>query len=253
MSSPIWTECGGKRNRVLYEGRPWRVVEAQHRISPRRLVDTDEEQAILEELLDRTKPPVPADCEGLHYLLFSPFRYPPLRRGSRFGTRHERSIFYGSEKLSTAMAEVAYYRLLFLEGTAAPLEPLVVDLSAFRVSVRTEEAIDLRAPPFDAWEEEISSPVSYAISQPLGRAMRADGIELARFRSARDPVGGTNLAIFSPTCFVRKRPTVPETWLCVATRREVECSRRSYFERQSLRFPREVFEVEGRLPAPAVE
>jgi len=252
MSSPIWTQCGGRRNRVPYEGSAWRVVEAQHRISTRRLVDSDEEQALLEELIEGTKPPVPPDCRGLHYLLFTPFRHPPLHRGSRFGTRQERSIFYASERISTALAEVAYYRLLFLEGTAAPLELLVVELSAFQARLATADAVDLRAPPFDAWEAEISSPVSYAASQPLGSAMRAEGIELARFRSARDPEGGTNLAVFSPACFARKRPTVPESWLSVATRRSVECRRLDYFERRSFRFLREAFEVDGRLPAPAL-
>ncbi len=253
MSPSIWTRCGGRRNRIAFEGKGWRVVEAQHRISTRRLVDTDEEQAVLEELIDRSKPPVPPDCAGLHYLLATPFRHPPLTRGSRFGARHERSIFYASIALSTAFAEVAYYRLLFLEGTRAAIEPVVVDLSAFQVQLRTEVAIDLTRPPFDAWEAEISDPLSYRTSQRLGAEMRQDGIELAVYRSARDPEKGDNLAVFSPTCFARRKPSVPQTWLSVATREAVEVSRRDYFERQSYRFPRTVFEIDGRLPAPALE
>lgn len=229
------------------------MVEAQHRISTRRLVDSDEEQALLEALIDRSKPPLPADCAGLHYLLATPFRHPPLRRGSRFGSRTERSLFYASRELSTALAEVAYYRLLFLEGTRAPLEPVVVDLSAFQASLRTEAGVDLTRPPFDAWEAEISSPLSYRSSQQLGREMRGEGIELALFRSARDPKKGDNLAVFSPGCFARKRPTVPETWLSVTTREGVECSRRDYFERRSFHFPRAAFEVDGRLPRPALD
>lgn len=253
MSSPIWTQCGGRRNRVPYEGSAWRVVEAQHRISTRRLVDSDEEQALLEELSEGTKPPVPPDCRGLHYLLFTPFRHPPLHRGSRFGTRAERSLFYASRKLETALAEVAYYRLLFLEGTRAAIVPVVVDLSAFQVRLGTEAAVDLTRPPFDAWEAEISSPVSYRRSQALGREMREDGVELAIFRSARDPKKGDNLAVFRPSCFQQKRPTVPETWLSVTTREGVEFSRRDYFERRSHRFSREVFVVDGGLPSPALD
>lgn len=252
MSQAIWTRCGGRRNSLPFEGNAWRVVEAQHRISTRRLVDSDEEQAILEAMIDRAKTPLPPDCEGLHFLLSTPFRHPPLRNGSRFGTRLERSIWYGSEKLATALAEVAYYRLLFLEGTVASIDPIVVDLSAFRASLRTGEGVHLARPPFDPWEAEISSPSSYRTSQPLGAAMRGDGIELALFRSARDPGAGINLALFSPLGFARKRPSVPETWLSVTTRQGVECSRRDYFERRSLRFPREVFEVDGALPAPSV-
>jgi hypothetical protein len=45
----------------------------------------------------------------------------PGPRCTRFGSRSERGLWYGSERLPTAFAEVAYYRILVLEGTAAPL------------------------------------------------------------------------------------------------------------------------------------
>ena len=56
-------------------GRCWRVVEAQHVVSTLKLVDTLAEQALLEDLLEETKPPVPPECRHLHYLLATPFRY----------------------------------------------------------------------------------------------------------------------------------------------------------------------------------
>ena len=40
----------------------------------RRLLDEFDEQALLEELLDESKPPVPSECRHLHYLLSTPFR-----------------------------------------------------------------------------------------------------------------------------------------------------------------------------------
>ena len=83
------------------------MVEAQHRISTRKLVDSDREQAVLEQLLESAKPPVPPASNLLHYLLFTPFRYPPLPNGSRFGTRWDRGIWYGAETLATAFAEVS--------------------------------------------------------------------------------------------------------------------------------------------------
>src|SRR3954470_4873943 len=135
MSSSIWMQCGGASNARALETEPWRVVEAQHQVSTRKLVESDEEQRLLEELIDAAKPPERTRSR-LHYLLFTPFRYPPLRHGSRFGTRHEPGIWYGSESLHTAFAEVAYYRLLFLEGTRARLEPLETTLTAFSVNVR---------------------------------------------------------------------------------------------------------------------
>ena len=50
----------------------------------------------------------------------------------------------------------------------------------------------------------------------------------------------------------RKRPTVPQTWSCVATRAAVEVTKKDFFARPSLRFPRAEFEVDGKLPSPAV-
>src|SRR5512140_435060 len=125
MSASIWTRCAGRTELRRLVAEPWRTVEAQHVVSTRALVDSLEEQALLEQLLDDAKPPVPPGPEfaGLHYLLATPFRYPPLAWGSRFGRRHERGIWYGSESCETALAELSYYRLLFFEGTKAKLLP----------------------------------------------------------------------------------------------------------------------------------
>src|SRR5580765_7882915 len=147
MSSNIWTRCAGDSEIRSLRRSPWRAVEAQHQVSTRKLVDSLEEQALLEELIDRAKPPH-AVREGLHYLLFTPFRYPPLRHGSRFGTRHERGIWYGSRTQATAFAEKAYYLLLFLEGTAAELAPLETDVSIFQAAYETARGVDLTRPPF---------------------------------------------------------------------------------------------------------
>lgn len=222
-------------------------------VSTRKLVDSDAEQQLLEELLETAKPPLPAGIDpGLHYLLTTPFRYPPLAYGSRFGTRAERGIWYGADTLPTAFAEAAYYRLLFLDGTRAELEPVLVDVSAFRVRVRTEQGFDLTREPFAACEEEISSPVSYAASQQLGRDLREAGVEAFRFRSARDAAGATNLAVMSPSAFAARRPEPPKTWYCVATKAAVELSQRDVFGHRAFRYPREQFLVDGELPAPAV-
>jgi len=259
VSPTTWTPSAVTAELRTLQGRPWRVVEAQHVVSTRKLVDTAAEQALLEELLERVKPPLPPEPEvrGLHYLLVTPFRYPPLRHGSRFGTRAERGIWYGADALPTALAEVAYYRLVFLAGTEADLEPILVDLSAFRVRVRTRAGVDLRRPPFAAHEAEVSSPVSYAASQALGRVLREAGVEAFRYRSARDVSGGAKVGLFTPAAFAAREPEPPETWYCVATRAAVELTRRALnrpnvAKGSTYRFPREVFEVEGAFPIPAV-
>ena len=65
-----WAEGERELVRVL-----WRGVEAQHRVATMKLVDTLEEQAELERLLEDSKPPLPRGTASLHYLLMTPFRY----------------------------------------------------------------------------------------------------------------------------------------------------------------------------------
>ena len=252
MSPTFWTRCGGRRSCTAWAGSPWRVVEGQHLVSTRRLVDDDGEQRELEELLESAKPRVPRDAAGrsLHYLLFTPFRHPPLRHGSRFGGRHEPSLWYGAEELPTALAEVAFYRFVFMSFTPELRMPLRLELSAFQAEVRTEVAVDLTAPPFDACTADLASKADYTFTQALGAEMRADGVEVIRYRSARLD-GGTNIALFTARAFARPDPTVPQTWHCVADRERIEFRRKSYFERDTHAFARAQFLVDGRLPAPA--
>ncbi len=252
MSSSIWMRCAGDSERRPLQLDSWRVVESQHQISTRKLVDTTAEQDLLETLLEAVKPPVGVGAR-LHYLLFTPFRYPPLRHGSRFGTRHDRGIWYGSLQQRTAFAEVAYYRLLFLEGTRAALGQVTSALTAFTVRMRTVCGIDLDTPPFDDHRPEIASPVSYAASQALGQAMREAGVELFRFPSARDANGGTNVGAFTPAVFHAAAPRQLQRWHCTATRDGVDVTRGDLARaRYTHRFERAQFMIDGRLPAPAL-
>lgn len=231
----------------------WRVVESQFITSTRKLVDSDGEQELLEEMLESVKPPIPSDprLSRLHFLLYTSFRHAPLPRGSRFGTRAERGIWYGALALPTAFAEVAYYRLLFLEGTKADLGTVTVELSGFQAAIRTRRGVDLTKPPFAPHASRISSKTSYATSQRLGRALRKSGVEVALYLSARDAGGGKNVALFEPA-FGRRTPSALSTWTCTATRRRVEISKKDVLHKQRYAFERAQFEVAGRLPAPAL-
>jgi len=255
MSQTIWTRCGGKSSCRRLSGRAWRVVEAQHVVSTRKLVDTLEEQELLEELIDRQKPPAPdaGEFDGLHPLLSTPFRYPPLRYGSRFGQRHERGIWYGSLSVPTALAEVAYYRLVFLDGTTANISP-VAELTAFNAGFASDVGADLTRAPFERFIPQISSPTEYHHAQELGSAMRSDRIEVFFYRSARDKSGGTNLGLFTPNGFNGRRPGRElATWVCYASRARVDFLRKNLISRRDkLSFPRSDFEVGGVIPAPAL-
>jgi hypothetical protein len=214
----IWMRCAGPLRVSPLKLAAWRVVEAQHKVSTRRLVDTLDEQAVLEDIVDEVKPRRPggAEFQGLHYLLSTPFRYPPLLRGSRFGSPSQRGIWYGAERVETSLAEKAYYQLLFLEGTKEVLKNLSCDWSAFAADIQTTSAIDLTVPPFDEFSSEISSPSSYAATQPLGSDMRAAGVVAFGFRSARCALGGKAFGLFTPA-FTELNPGPLQTWRCLVT------------------------------------
>jgi hypothetical protein len=255
MSRSIWTQCAAKFNFRTLNLDAWRVVESQHITSTRKLVDSDAEQELLEQLVDRVKPPTPTGDKftRLHYLLFTPFRHPPLRHGSRFGAKTEPGIWYGSRSLESSFAEVAYYRLLFLDGTTATIEPLIVELSAFTAAIASRRAADLTRLPFSVHAKSLTSKTSYVATQGLGREMRAAGVEAFLYSSARDAKHGVNIGLFVPA-FAKKAPKKVETWICTADRKKVELTEKGFLVGRARRFTfsRTEFEVRGVLPTPGV-
>jgi hypothetical protein len=231
------------------------VIEGQVQLSTRRLVDSAAEQDLLEQLLDDAKPALPREpaFAGLHPLLSTPFRYPPLRHGSRFGTRAERGLWYGAETVETAQAESAYYRRLFFAGSAAALLPNTITVTAFRASVATRQGIDLTRAPFDAFRERLSSRTAYAYAQQLGGEMRAAGITAFRYHSARCPRDGVCVGLITPAAFAARNPLRPaQSWLCTVTAQEdVEFRRQGVATVERVEFPRATFMVDGKLPHPA--
>lgn len=247
----LWTACGAQAPITPVSGALLRVVESQEQVATNRLVDNLGEQALLEELLESSKPPRPPGCERLHYLLATPFRYPPLRHGSRFGTRGQPSLFYGSVSLRTALAETAYYRLVFLSGMTVPPPGgrLTTQHTAFSVRYRTEQGMQLHRPPFEAYQDRLRNPAEYDETQALGAALREAGIMAIQYRSARDRLRGLNVALFEPGALASRRPGRLERWLCETRDEGVSFFRTGAGTR---RFDREEFLLDGKLPSPAI-
>ena len=126
-----------------YRRHVLRYVERQSLITTSELVDSQADQIRLEELLEASKPPL-GDAHGLHWLLRSPFRYPPLPHGSRFGARHERGIFYASETRTALEAEAAFYSFKFFQDMVEPPpSPIRRELTIIRVKLTTDHLVDL--------------------------------------------------------------------------------------------------------------
>lgn len=246
----IWQACRGTEQISALRGGLIRLVENQEQVATLQLVDTLEEQALLEALLETSKPPLLPGCESLHYLLKTPFRYPPLRWGSRFGGRHEPSLFYGARHLDTAMAETAYYRFLLWSGMviAPPSGRILSEHSSFEARYRVERGIRLQQPPFSEYRTLLADPVDYRATQALGQAMREAGVEAFEYPSARHT--GLNVALFTPRAFAEKRPRHLTPWLCETTATYVAFKQAQGSDRPHM-FRWDDYLVEGRLPQPA--
>lgn len=196
-----------------YAGTVWRLVEAQHRISTNRLAADIEDQALLEALVEAVKPVMPKAARGLHYLLATPFRYGHAK-ASRFRRANEKlGIFYASEHAPTAVAETAYWRLLFFSRSPGFVPPTtVVEHTAFTVPIAVDRTLDLTVAPFAERANQWSGPADYDTCQDFAARARAIDAQALRYGSARDPDQRANAALFDPQAFTASVPTFEQTW-----------------------------------------
>jgi hypothetical protein len=225
MSSPTWTPDALASDARPWRGCGWRLVEAQHRVSTLKLVDGLGEQALLEELLEATKPPLPVECRGLDDLLATPFRYdPPYPHGSRFRRAGRTAgVFYAAERPETAVAEMAIYRLLFFaESPATPWPDNAAEYTAFATAIASDRCLDLTAPPLDRDTPVWSDPIRYEACQALADQAREAGITLLRYTSVRDPEHGMALAVLACSAFTEPAPIERRTWRIRLSRHGVQ-------------------------------
>ncbi|MFP6848042.1 MAG: RES family NAD+ phosphorylase [Pseudomonas sp.] len=248
----IWQHCQGPAQIKPLRGRLVRLVESQAQVATLQLVDTLAEQALLEELLETSKPPLPLSAEPLHYLLKTPFRYPPLRWGSRFGSVHEPSLFYGALRIETAMAEAAYYRFLLWDGmsVAPPSGRILSEHCTFEARYQVERGVQLQRPPFNEYQAQLCHASAYQPCQALGASMRVEGVEAFEYRSARCPLKGNNVALFIPGALAEKRPRNLLSWLCETTSEYVAFKSAQVPDTPRV-FSLATYQQDGRLPRPA--
>ncbi|TLM78659.1 RES family NAD+ phosphorylase [Microbulbifer harenosus] len=244
-------------------GRLYRIIESQEEIATRSLVDSLQKQEVLENLLEQSKPQRLPGSEHLHYLLATPFRYPPLPWGSRFGGIAERGIFYGSKTVATVLAEAAYYRLLFLNDMQqAPTAPVTSYHQIFAAKYCADPGVRLQA---ESWREHwpsLTHPTEYGFCQQLGAQMRECGVQGLETPSARAlctglaqlPVNGgegINVALFDPGALLRRPPTMEAEVTAESDQHGVSFLVKSGSSVESKHFERASFLQSGQLPQPA--
>ncbi|HSC68260.1 MAG TPA: RES family NAD+ phosphorylase [Cellvibrio sp.] len=247
----IWDACEGATHLQTVSGTAWRLVESQEQIATLGYVDTLEEQALLEELLDSVKPPYPANSDSYHYLLKTPFRYPPLRWGSRFGRIHEPGIFYAGCDTQTTLAESAFYRFVFWHSIdSKPIKNTITSAhTLFCVNYQSQRGMKLQAAPFDQFLPQLTHPQDYSASQQLGSDMRAARVEAFEYQSARAQQQGCCVGLFVTAALAQKKPTNMAQWLCELGATEVAFKQLG--QKEIIRFPLDNFLIDGRLPMPA--
>jgi len=149
----------------------WRGVEAQHLVATMKLVDAAAEQHLLEELLEANKPALPAQGQGMHYLIATPFRYRP-RHESRFRVAGSPGLWYGAETIEVACAEVAYWKWRFLNDSDALRDQSLHTQHTFFEARVSGACIDLTASPWSASSAAWTHPTRYDDCQALANAAR---------------------------------------------------------------------------------
>ncbi len=198
----------------------WRGVEAQHIVSTMRLVDTADEQGVLETLLERSKPPLPPMKAPKHYLLSTPFRYRPPHP-SRFRPAGTLGLWYGAKELYAACAEVAYWRHRFiLDSTALLKTELLTEHTFFQAKV-AGTAIDLMSPPWNAAKPDWIHGSDYSATHAVAEAARDRGVQWICYESVR-ATGHQCAAVLDVDALeMVTNGTTQQTWHCKATRASV--------------------------------
>ena len=246
----IWQATDAYQHKTVLRGTLIRVVESQEQMATNQLVDNLEEQLLLEKMLEDSKPVLKQNSSQLHYLLSTPFRYPPLEHGSRFGSRFEPAIFYASKKLSTAFSETAFYRFYFWLGMSSPPPSgkFTTEHTVFHAKYYSTNALKLHQPPFNEFEHELRHPFCYNATQEFGTELRKHQIDLIEFVSARDIDKGLNLSLFQPGVLTSKKPEEQQQWLCETTEFKIAFSSKTG---EFYTFPIENFLVDSQFPQPA--
>jgi hypothetical protein len=247
MSSPIWTPDALRSEVRRLDGSAWRLVEAQHRVSTLKVVDDLNEQEVLENILETTKPPLPDDCRHLDYLLSTPFRYRPYPKGSRFRLPGiTAGVWYGAEHPETAAAEMVFYRFLFFaESPKTPFPDDAAEYTAIEADLATAAAIDLTVGALAGDAAYWTHPTDYAPCQSLAETAREAGVEIIRYTSVRDPTHRANCAVLACRAFRNSTPIGRQTWRIRISRSGAQAI--CEYPRLGLAFFPETFAADPRL------
>lgn len=218
---------------VLSMEGAWRGVETQYIAASMKLVDTLEEQDLLEKMLEVSKPrTMPSACAH-HYLLLSPFRYFP-QHSSRFRPAQQSGLWYGASTLQGACSEIAYWRMRFILDSTGLVDDgeIVSEHTFYQASVRGQ-AINLMEPPWLELSHLWKHPADYSATHKLAEAAVAVGVQWVQYESVRKPDCAL-AAVLTPHALFASQADIDRSrqeWVCKATRDTVMMIRKGGAER----------------------
>ena len=205
----------------------WRGVEAQHQVATMRLVDDLREQELLEQLLEASKPPLPPEATGLHFLLATPFRY-ASPWPSRFRLPDQPGAWYGADEPRTVAAELAYWRWrFFMDSDGLREGELVTQHTFFQARFEGLE-LDITVRPWSKHRKRWRAPDDYSACQQLAAQVRAatPAVTAIRYESARREAA-LCAAVFDARALSLPAPQRQQTWACKITAQVVLFSHES--------------------------
>jgi len=241
---------------VPLDGVVFRITDRQGYQATERWSRSLAEQARLEALITRVKPPLPVDWPEAdagrplpeHRLLLTPFRYPPLANGSRFSPADTRELFYAARSLATVLVERAFHALRLLEGSPLPAGRCIHrQQSSFSVQIHTERGLRLQHYLDEQMLAAVVDPCSYGASQVLGRELRQHGVQAFEVPSARVPQEALCVGVLTPYAFA-STPFDFQDWMMEVRADGVTFA--SFGHSQVVSLTREQFLVAGRWPGP---
>ena len=186
-----------------------RIVERQEDSATTRITADLVEQQMLEEMLEGSKPGTLNT--RINYLLGTPFRYPPLDYGSRFGTRYDRWIFYASLDTATCLRECGYYRFkLFFDMEKPPPKPVNCEHTMITAALKADRCVDHCTPADAEISEALVSVESYDLTHRIGQQARDADAQMLVCQSARG--AGKNVAVFDDNVFASE-PMNQRLWI----------------------------------------
>jgi len=191
-----------------------------------RLVDTPDEQDLLETLLEGSKPAMPPTKQPKHYLLATPFRYSPAH-ASRFRPAHAKGQWYGAKDLEAACAEVAYWRHRFILDSAGLAKVDLLTEHTFFQGAINGLAIDLMTPPWDVSRTVWTDGADYLATHAVAAEAQRRNVQWIAYESVRSP-GQQCAVVFDPDCLsepVAGLEATKQTWHCKANRSSVMFTR----------------------------